>query len=118
MANDVAQVLLEQADVHRVQDRAHARHGQVELEVPHRVPGEGGHTVAPLDAEPLERAGQASGALDHLPVRAALDAVLRPADELALGEHPLGPLRHVAYQERVVHHQSVHSRRLTREGGV
>ena len=63
MVDDVGELLLEQADVERVQHRADAGHGEVQLEMALVVPGERRHAVALLDAEPRERAGEAVDAL-------------------------------------------------------
>lgn len=49
-------MLVAQADVHRVQDSAEARNGEVELHVPVCVPAQRRHSVARLDPEPSQGA--------------------------------------------------------------
>ena len=105
VADDVAQVVLEKADVERVQDGAHRRHREVELEVAARVPAEGRDAVAGADPESLQRRGQATRAGDHLAVGGTLDGVVRPADHLAAGEQLLGALGDAADQQRALLHQ-------------
>ena len=106
--DDVAEVLLEQADVERVQDGPHARHREVELQVAKRVPGEARDSVAWPHPEPGERARQAARSLDDPSVGRALDALLGPRDHLAMPEHRLRSLRDLLDEQRAIHHQPVH----------
>ena len=68
VVDDVGQLLLEQADVERVQHRAGAGHREVQLEVALVVPGERADAVARLHAEPAERAREAVDAIGQLGV--------------------------------------------------
>ena len=52
--------------------------------------------------------GDPPRALDDPAVGGALDPGLCPRDDLALGEHPLGPLGDLLDEERPIHHQPVH----------
>ncbi len=53
----VDDLLVEQAGVGGVQNRADPRHGVEQLEMPVGVPGKTGHAVALADAQPPQRAG-------------------------------------------------------------
>ena len=106
MGHDVAQVILEQADVQRVQDSSHRRNRQVQLEVPARVPSERGHPVAGSDAEPGQCAREPPSALHHLCVVRALDASSVDAHDLPVAEHALGAVRHPPHEQRGAHHQA------------
>ena len=63
MVDDVGQLLGEQADVQRVQHTTGARRGEVQLEVPRRVPRERRDTAVRRDAEIVERPAEPTGAL-------------------------------------------------------
>ena len=106
--DDVAEVLLEQPDVERVEHGARARHREVELQVAERVPGEARDPIAGPHSQPGERAGQAPGPLDDPSVGRALDALLGPRDHLAVPEHRLRSLRDLLDEQRAIHHQPVH----------
>ena len=112
VGRDVAQVLLEETHVQRVEDRAHRRHGEIELEMADRVPGEGRDAIPRLDPQLGEGAGEPAGALDDLRVGGPLDAGLGPRHELALPEDGRGTLRDLLDEQRAVHHQPVHRRSL------
>ena len=48
-----------------VQDRAHAGHGEIELEVMLRIPGECRDTIAAPDAESFQAIGESGAALEN-----------------------------------------------------
>ena len=87
--DDVAEVLLEQADVERVEHRAHRGHGEVQLEVAEGVPAERGDPVAGADAELVQRRGETARARHNVAVGASLDAGRGDAHHLAPAEQPL-----------------------------
>ena len=91
--DDVAQVVLEEADVEGVEHGSHARHGQVELEVASEFQPKVATRSPRSHPHALQRAGEAPGALGHLPVRGTLDAVPRTAHDLALPGTPFRPAR-------------------------
>ena len=71
VVDDVDQLLLEQADVERVQHRTHARHREVQLQMALAVPRERAHSLALRHSQAGERARQAIDALGHLRVLGA-----------------------------------------------
>jgi hypothetical protein len=101
-------MLREQAEVERVEHRAHAGHGVVKLEVPGVVIGEGGHTVAGLDAEALQRPGKAIDSGDHLAVGDAMEPLVALGHDLFSMVQSLQPPEHVLKSELVVLHQALH----------
>ncbi len=116
--DDEFQVLWKQAQVEGVQDGAHAGHCVIQLEVPVVVPGQRGHPISRLDAEPLERAGQAVDAADHLPVGDAVEPLLPLRDHLLLRVQPLQAPEHMLYRELVVLHQAFHGLTSSKSGQV
>ena len=56
-----------------MQDRAHAGHGKVQLQVARVVPREGRHAIAAPHAEFLQRIGQPADAFGHLAIGVALE---------------------------------------------
>ena len=88
--------------------RPRARRGEVQLEVAGGVPGEGADPPVGGDAEVVEHAAEAAGALGPLAVGRALDAGGRGGDDLLLGEELLGPVEEVRQRERSVLHQALH----------
>jgi hypothetical protein len=117
VADDVAQVVLEQADIQRVQHGPHRRDREVQLEVAARVPAERGDAVARADAQRLERRRDPAGAAHHLAVRRALHAVVRAADDLAVSEEPLDAPRDVADEQGPIHHEAVHDANIPAADG-
>ena len=118
VADDVAQVVLEQADVDRVQHRAHAtarrgtaRGGAASSSRRWRR-GRPGRCRGRCSDEASRRARRTD-----LAVGRALDVVVRAADDLAVGEEPLGALGDVADQQGAIHHQAVHGATLPRPRG-
>src|SRR5687768_16374777 len=83
---DPGNLLGMEPDVERVEHRAHARHGEIQLEMTRRVPGEGRDAIARLDAHRLQGAREARCALADLSVRRAGCPVGGPGDDLDVGE--------------------------------
>lgn len=98
----VDELILEQADVQRVQDGSHARRGQVDLEMVLGVPGEGGDPVAGLDPQIGESAADPIDPIGHLGVGGALHALVAEGDHLAVAEHPPHAVEYVLDGQRVV----------------
>ena len=63
VVDDVGELLLEQADVERVQDRADTGDREIQLEMALVVPRERPHAIALLDAEPRQCAREPVDAL-------------------------------------------------------
>src|SRR5207248_936377 len=74
----------------------------------------GGDAGVGGEAELVECAGEAAGALGPLAVGLALRAVGRPRRDVLLREEPLGPVEDVRDGERVVLHQPLHQRATVR----
>ena len=112
VADDVAQVVLEQADVQRVQHRAHARHREVQLEVAQRVPPEASRRGRPGGC----RAGAARWPAAGRARRPRRRSSARPpsrvqAHDLAVAEELSRPARRcAATSSGDVHHQALHGR--------
>ncbi len=85
----VGQLLGEEPDVQRVQDRAHARDGQIGGHVGVVVPHERAHPVAPFDTQPGQRRRQAVGVFSELAEGDLLD-VAGPVvgQHLCVAVHP------------------------------
>ena len=58
MVDDVDELLRKQTRIDGVAHRSNARHAEVQLEVPVRVPGQRAHPVAVGDAQPQQGVGQ------------------------------------------------------------
>ena len=95
-----------------MQDRAHAGHGVIELEVAVVVPGQGGDSIAGLDAELFQGAGKAVDAWHHLPVGGAVNALIAFRHHLFLLVQSLNPPQDVLQTELVVLHQAFHGSHL------
>ena len=106
VVRDVGQLLREQADVQGVKDRAHARDGEVGLQVFLVVPGEGADPVARLDAEALERVGELGAALRDLGVGADPRAVRLAGDDPAVSVNPASVIEDHPDRQREVHHRA------------
>ncbi len=91
-----------------MEDRAHAGHGVIELEVPVIVVGESRHAVAGLDAEPLQRAGKPVDAWHQLAIGHAMNALLAFRHDLFLLVQALHSPEHMLKRELVVLHQPFH----------
>ena len=83
VVDDVAELLLEQADVERVQHRARAGHAHVDLEVLLRVPHEGRDPIAVLDAQLLQRLAEPVDAVADRGVRQPRRATVGQRHDLA-----------------------------------
>jgi hypothetical protein len=106
---DIGDLVGEEARVHRVQHRAHARDGVVELQVLARVPAEGRDPVAGPHAEPDQRLGEFPSAFRDLGPGGARDGALGiDGDDLRAAV----VLRRVAQDRRdeelVLLHQAAH----------
>ena len=77
VVDDVGELLGEQPDVERVQHPPGARRGEVQLEVAGGVPAERGHPAVGGDAEGVEHAAEAAGAVGPLAVGLVLGATPR-----------------------------------------
>jgi len=83
-------VIQRQVRVDRVQLRAHARDGEVGLEVPVVVPAQRPDPVAVLDAGRREGAGDLPDAVAVLGVGVAPVATVRSRNDFPVPEQPLG----------------------------
>src|SRR5215471_15394099 len=71
--DDVKELIVEESGIDGVDDRSHARHRVVQLEMPMAVPGERSDPVAGLDAEAAEGAGEAPHADMGVAIGVAMD---------------------------------------------
>ena len=107
--HDVRELLREEPDVQRVQDRAHRRDGEVRLEVLLGVPLERADAVAGLDAEPLERGRELLGASGDLGERRPSGAVALERDDFAVTVHGAAvPQDHRDGQREILHRALEH----------
>jgi hypothetical protein len=104
----VDELLGKQPDVERVKNGAHARHGEVGLEVLLVVPAERGDAIPRLDPQPPQRAREAVGALRHLIVPGALHALVMERRNHAPRVHPAAVIEEHVDGERVVRHGAAH----------
>ena len=103
------QLVGEEAQVQRVEDRPHAGDRVVELEVSVVVPGERRNPVARLHPEAAEHVGDLADPRREVAVGVSVEPVLPLGDDLLLGEQPLASPEHVLDGERVVLHQPSHT---------
>src|SRR5262249_1960284 len=106
VVRDVNDLLGEQANVERVQDRAHRRHGEVGLEMLLRVPRERRDPIAALDAETHERRCELLGALGELRERGATAVVTFERHDLPAREHARAVTDDRADRKRSVLHRA------------
>ena len=110
VVGDVDELLREQADVQRVQHRAHRGDRQVGLEVLGVVPLEGPDPLVAVDAQGAQAVGQPRRAPAELGVGLPAGAVGRGGDDLGVRVHR-GPVLHQRPdRERVVLHGAAHSK--------
>ena len=96
--DDVGDLLGEEPQVERVQDRAHSRNGEVRLLVRLVVPREGRHTVARTYAQSSQRGSDTLGPLTDLGERRGVGAITGPGENLALPVEAM-PCRTIAGTE-------------------
>ncbi len=109
--DDVGQLVGGEAGVQGVQDPATARDGQVRLEVPGAVPGQGGDPLAAADAQPVERPHQLLAPRPDVGVGRAVDpAVGGPRHHLGVGGVAGDVAQHEPRRERDLHHGRVSRR--------
>ena len=105
-------MLRKQPKVQRVNDRAHARNCEVQLQVPVVVERQGGHSVPGLDAKPLQHSGEAVDARHHLPVSGSMHPFVSLGDDFLVLVQSLNPPQHVLQAELIVLHQALHGQHL------
>ena len=108
MADDVADLLGRQPDVEGVHHRTHARNGKVRLLVLLGVPGEGGHPVAGLDAQPAQAGRQLIRAVRQGAELDPAHALGLVGDDFTVGVCGPAVLENVPDAERKVHHRAAH----------
>ena len=114
VVRDVGDVARVEAQVQRVQHEAAARDAEIGLEVLVVVPAERRDAVAGLEAELLQPDGELLRPPGHVPIRVAMEALVRePADDLLVAEERLRPLQERRERELVIHHQAVHPSRAS-----
>ena len=79
MVDHINDLLVKKPWIYGVANRAHAGDGEVKLEMAIVVPGDGGDTVAPVDAEARHRLGQLLRAPVRIGQCIAVDRPLRRA---------------------------------------
>ena len=95
-------------DVERVQDGAHTGDGEVQLEVPPRVPRERADPVTRADPQTGQRRGQSPHPLAELLVGLAVVALGRAGHDLVPRIQRRGALQDPGDDEVVVLHQAAH----------
>ena len=100
----IHQLLARQADVERVEHSAHARDGEVRLEVLLVVPHERADGIARADPEAAERGGEPVGVVSHLSVRGPPDTVARERHALRAGVDATAVAQDGVDREREVAH--------------
>ena len=107
LADDVLELVAEQADVERVHDGTSRGDAKDQLDVPVGVAGERRDAVAGLDAERGQRGPQARRAVGHLRPAQHRVAVRRGRHDAA---RPARPPQHHLDRQRDVLHQPLHPR--------
>jgi hypothetical protein len=93
-----------------VQHRVDSRRAEVGLDVAIVVPGDGADTLAGLDAEIEQGAGEPADPLRVVRVGVAVVLAGRdPGDDLLVVEEPLGTPEQTAQQQGLIHRQGVHA---------
>jgi hypothetical protein len=108
VVDDVADLLGEQPQIHRVQYRAQAWHREIGLVVPVGVPRHCAHAVTLTHTECRQGLTQLPNANRELRIRVAVQAVIGARDDLLVAEDMLRPPKQPVNQQLMVHHQSVH----------
>ena len=104
IVDDKGELLSEQTQVERVQDRSQTRNGKIQLQVTIRVPAEGCDAVAWLCACLVQRIGQLHHALSPLGVRVAVFALCGQRDHFFAGKQVYSSIEGVLQGQRVIHH--------------
>ncbi len=108
---DPHQLIGMQPRVQRVQHHARARGPVIQLHMPVGVPGQRCHPLRLLDAQPLQRIGDAARAAgDAAPGRAVNLALRTARDDLAVAVVSVGMHQQAGNQQRLAHHLPKHSR--------
>ncbi len=81
MANDVLEIMVGQADVQRVQHRAHAGDGVIRLQMPRAVPHERADPIANTDTGVGQGVGQLMCPVAHLARRLPANARFRGGND-------------------------------------
>jgi len=109
VVGDPGDLLGVQARVDGVQHAARAAHTEVHLHVAVAVPGQRGHAVAELQAQPVERIGQAACALAQVLVGVAVDVALHaPRDDFGVAMVAFCELDQRRDQQGLALHQAQH----------
>ncbi len=108
--DDVGELIAGQAQVQRMQHRAHARHGEVQLQVARIVPRKRRHAIAAPHAEFFQRIGQPRHALGHLGVGVTRERRPGFGDDLFFAVQLACSIEDVRQRQRIIHHLSAHGR--------
>ncbi len=108
VVHDVGDLVREEPDVDGVQHGTARRHGEVELEVTIRVPGEGADAIAASHAQRVQRICQPARAPMNIAVGVAVQPARRAGDDLLRGEEERPPLEDRTDGEGGVHHETAH----------
>ena len=117
MVDDEGELIGEQPQVERVQHRAHTGHRHVSFQMLLVVPLQSADAVAVAHAEPLQRRGQALGAVGDRPEACAARLGARPGDDLAVAEELAPVPEDMLDRQREIHHGALHGRCLLEPEG-
>jgi hypothetical protein len=102
VVDHVSDLIGEEPDVHGVEDRAHARHGQICLQVLRRIPGEGRNSVTGSNAESLQAAAETVGPVREIAIRDRAAPAVANAHHLACGVDAAHALEDQLQRQRMV----------------
>ena len=96
VVDDVSELIGEQTQVEGVGHPTSARRGEVQLEVPGRVPGKGGYPTVRGDPQVVQGTAQAAGTFGPLAVRGPFPSVRGCRDHLLFREEAFSAVEDVA----------------------
>ena len=104
VVDDVGQVVLGEANVGGVSDRAHVGRREVRLEVPVGVPAERSDPVAPSHTQTGQRIAQPVDPFLQVPIGVTMNAVALPGDDLLARKIGICPVKQARHEQLVIHH--------------
>jgi hypothetical protein len=109
MIDDVAELIDRQPRIDRVADGADARDGVVQLQVPVRIPGDGGDAIVGPYAQRLQRVGELTAAPGSIPIGITMQVAFRgPRNDFLLRIARGRVFDDLRGHQGPIHHQSTH----------